>query len=146
MAEEYAVFKIKLSFLHRRTRKFDLNELREIVVCVWQFFADHELQIAITGALHLETECFWHFVSGGGVLISLASGLGLELLPQKTIFTPKCPTMELSHIIFAEIPPSAFTPSAVFNLTYFLFCFCSPWLCLSYSFAGWNDNLVWFGF
>ena len=65
--------------------KFDLDELREIVVCVWQFFVDHELQIAITGALHLETECFWHFVSGRGVLFSLASGLGLELLPQKTL-------------------------------------------------------------
>ena len=67
------------------TRKFDLNELREIVVCVWQFFVDHELQIGVTGALHLETECFWHFVSGEGVLFSLASGLGLELLPQKTL-------------------------------------------------------------
>ena len=108
------------------TRKFDLNEVRKIVVCVWQFFVDHELQIAITGAFHLETECFWHFVSGGGVLFSLASGLGLELLPQNTIFTPKCPTMELSHIIFAEIPPYTFTPSAVIKLTYFLFCFCSP--------------------
>ena len=31
-----------------------------------------------------KTECFWHFVSGGGVLFSLASSLGLELLPQKT--------------------------------------------------------------
>ena len=28
------------------TRKFDLNELREIVVCVWQFFVDHELRAA----------------------------------------------------------------------------------------------------
>ena len=40
---------------------------------------DHELRAAITEALHLETECFWHFVSGGGVLFSLASGLGLEI-------------------------------------------------------------------
>ena len=63
---------------------FDLNELREIVVFVWQFFVNHELQIAIMGALHLETECFRRFISGGGVLFSLASGHGLELLPQKT--------------------------------------------------------------
>ena len=65
------------------TRKFD--ELREIVVCVWQFFVDHELRAAIMEALHLETECFWHFVSGGGVLFSLAGGPGLELLPQNTL-------------------------------------------------------------
>ena len=39
-------------------------------------------------ALHLETECFWHFVSGRKVLFSLASGLGLELLPQKTLSLP----------------------------------------------------------
>ena len=67
------------------TRKFDLGELRAIVVCVWQFFVDNKLGAAIAEALHLETECFWHFVSGGGVLFSLASGLGLELLPQKTL-------------------------------------------------------------
>ena len=59
------------------TRKFDLYEPREVVVCVWQFFVDHELRAAVTEALHLETKCFWHFVSGGGVLFSLASGLGL---------------------------------------------------------------------
>ena len=47
------------------------------------FFVDDELRIAITGARHLETECFWHFVSGGGVLFSLASSLGL--LPPKTL-------------------------------------------------------------
>ena len=64
------------------TRKFDLKELRKIVVCVWKFFVDHELR---PEALHLETECFRHFMSGGGVLFSLASGLGLELLPQKTL-------------------------------------------------------------
>ena len=66
-------------------------------------------------------ECLSHFVSGGGVLFSLASSLGLELLPQKTIFTLKCPMMEISHIIFAEIPPSTFTLSAVIILP--IFCF-----------------------
>ena len=81
---------------------------------------------AITEALHPETECFWHFVSGGGVLFSLASGLGLELLPQKTIFTPKCPTMLLGHITFADIPPSTFTPSAVITLPIFCFAFVPP--------------------
>ena len=48
-------------------------------------FVDHELQIPITGALYLETESFWHFVSGEGVLFSLASVLGLVLLPQKIL-------------------------------------------------------------
>ena len=80
------------------TRKFDLNELREIVVRVWQFFVDHELWAATMTALHMETECFWHFVSGGGNLFSSAGGLGLELLPQKTIFTRQCSTMELSQL------------------------------------------------
>ena len=88
-------------------------------------------------------ECLWHFVSGGGVLFSLASSLGLELLPQKTLSLHfKCPMMELSHIMFDEIPPSTFTLSAVIILP--IFClFLIPWLCLSYSFAGWIGNLVW---
>ena len=34
---------------------------------------------------HLKIECFRRFVSVGGVLFSLASGLGLELLLQKTL-------------------------------------------------------------
>ena len=87
---------------------------------------DHELRAAITEALDLKTECFWHFVSGGGIVFSLASGLGLELLPQKTISALKCPAMELSHIIFAEIPPSTFTPSAVITLPIFCFVFVPP--------------------
>ena len=34
------------------TKKFDLNELRETVVYVWQFFVDHELQIVIMRRLY----------------------------------------------------------------------------------------------
>ena len=78
---------LKCAFLHTyavSTRNFDLNELRESCL-FFAVFVDHELPIAIMGALHLETECFCHFVSGGGVLFSLASGLGPELLPQKTL-------------------------------------------------------------
>ena len=65
-------------------RKFDIYELKEIVVCVWQYFVDHGLRDGIVEALHLETECTWHFVSGGGVLFYLANGLSLEFLPQIT--------------------------------------------------------------
>ena len=68
------------------TRKFGLHELKETVVCGWQFFVDHRLRAGIVEALHLETEYFWRFVSDGGVLFFLASGLGLELLPQKALF------------------------------------------------------------
>ena len=38
------------------TRKFDLNELKEIVVCGWQFFVDNLLLARIVEARHLETE------------------------------------------------------------------------------------------
>ena len=38
--------------LHSQYKKFDLNELRETVVYVWQFFVDHELQIVITRRLY----------------------------------------------------------------------------------------------
>ena len=68
------------------TIKFDLNELNEIVVCGWQFFVDCGFWAGMVEDLHLETEYFWLFVSGGRILFSLAIGLGLELLPQKTLF------------------------------------------------------------
>ena len=55
------------------TRKFDLNELKKTVVCVWQFFVDHGLRTEIVedalGILFLVEE-FCSF--------------GLKLLPQKT--------------------------------------------------------------
>ena len=85
------------------------------------FFVNHELQIATTGTLHLETEffgiCFWWRSS-----VLFGQWPWSRTAPiEDFIFTPKCPTMELSDIIFAEIPPCTFTPLAVITLP--IFCF-----------------------
>ena len=110
------------------TRKFDLKELREIVVGVWQcFFVDHELQIAITGRLCTWEQnalafCFWwrSFVLFGQWSWSRTA------TTEDSTFTIKCPIMELSNIAIAEIPPSTITPSAVIILPIFCFAFVPP--------------------
>ena len=40
------------------TRRFDLNELKKVVVCGWQFFVDHGLRVRVVENLYLETGYF----------------------------------------------------------------------------------------
>ena len=87
------------------TRKFDLNERREIVVCVWQFCGSWitgcDYGGSSPGNRMLLAFCFWWRSS---VLFGQWSW-SRTATTESSIFTPKCPTMEFSHIIFAEIPP-----------------------------------------
>ena len=106
-------------FAHLHSQYKNLNELKEIVVCAWQFFVDQGLRAGIVEALYLETECFWHFFPLWLViLVQNCYQRRLSLLPNAL--------MEFGHLTICWDPSLYLHTFNSYYLTYFLFVFVPP--------------------